>query len=134
MSDLVIPDVREFDEVKRQLIGAVLIPNRFDLHDEGLSVNEVESACHYYNENHFGSCDINHMFDVDCARIIESYILESDMMIGGFKHTAGTWIAKTQIDKSNAGDVIWESILSGELSGYSPEGGVYEHEILGEVE
>ncbi|AFK66665.1 DNA methyltransferase [Colwellia phage 9A] len=134
MTQLIIPDVREFDEVKRHLIGAVLIPNRFDLHDEGLSVNEVESACHYYNENHFGSCDINHLFDVDCAVVIESYILESEMTIGNKTHTAGTWIAKTKIDHSLVGDVIWESILNGELSGYSPEGKVFEHEILGEVE
>ena len=133
MTDLVIPDIREFDEIKRQLLGAVLIPNRFDLHHEGMSVNEVEAACHFYNNNHFGSCDINHMFDVECASIIESYILEVDTTIEGFTYVAGTWMAKTQIDNTNAGDVIWESILSGELAGYSPEGGVYEHEITGEI-
>jgi len=132
MSKVEIPDVREFDEIKRHILGAVLIPDRFDLHNEGLSKNEVEAACHYYNKNHFGSCDINHIFDVDCAIVIESYILDVDTEINGFVHVAGTWMAKTEIDKTNSGDVIWESILNGDLAGYSPEGSVYEHKILEE--
>lgn len=107
------------------------MPNRFDCHDEGLSVNEVESACHYYNKNHFGNTDINHIFDTDCARVIESYILEVDTVIDGFELPAGTWMAKTEIDFTNTGDVLWEAILSGELAGYSPEGSVYEHKIVG---
>ncbi len=127
-----IPDIREFDEVKRHLVGAVLIPDRFDLHNEGLSVNEVEAACHYYNTNHFGSCDINHKFDVECAKVIESYILESDTTIGNKTHTKGTWISKIAIDHSETGNVIWESILNGDLAGFSPEGSAYEHKILGE--
>lgn len=125
-----IPDIRKFDDVKRHLIGPVLVPNRFDLHDEGLSYNEVEAACHYYNKNHFGDCDINHAFDVDCARVIESYILEGDCEIDGQLMIKGTWMAKTEIDHSHVGDIIWEALLAGELAGYSPEGGVYEHEIL----
>lgn len=125
-----IPDVREFDEVKRHILGPVLIPNRFDLHGDGMSLNEIEWSCHYYNKNHFGQTDINHLFDVDCARVIESYLLEVDTTINGEALPAGTWMAKTEIDKSNAGDVIWEMILSGELAGYSPQGGSYEHDIV----
>jgi len=130
MEKTIIPDVREFDEIKRHLLGAVLVPNRFDLHDEALSVNEVEAACHYYNKNHFGACDINHVFDVECAKVIESYILEVDTEINGKTLVAGTWMAKTEIDKSLTGDVIWQSILDGELAGYSPEGSVYEHKVV----
>ena len=128
---MIIPDVREFDEEKRHLLGAVLVPNRFDQHGDGMSVNEVAYACHYYNKNHFGSCDINHMFDVDCARVIESYLLEVDTDLYGRTFPAGTWMAKTEIDKTNVGDVIWEMLLTAELQGYSPEGDVYEHKIEG---
>lgn len=130
MSDQTIPELREFDEIKRHILGPVLIPNRFDGHNDGMTANEVESACHYYNKNHFGSCDINHVFDVDCARIIESYILEVDTTIEGKLLVAGTWMAKTEIDKTPTGDVIWEAIIAGDLAGYSPEGSVYEHKIL----
>lgn len=132
MGNVVIPDVREFDEVKRHILGAVLVPNRFDRHDEGLSINEVEAACHYYNKNHFGSTDINHLFDTDCARVIESYILEVDTVIDGKPLVAGTWMAKTEIDKTNVGDVLWEAIVSGDLNGYSPEGSALEHKVVGE--
>tara|TARA_R110000851_G_scaffold95639_5_gene207744 strand:- start:1307 stop:1711 length:405 start_codon:yes stop_codon:yes gene_type:complete len=124
-----IPDIRQFDDIKRQMIGPVLIPNRFDRHDDGMSRNEIEYSCHYYNENYFGQCDINHTYNVSCAKIVESYILEVDCVIDGRSLVAGTWMAKTQIDRSNTGDVIWEALLSGELAGYSPEGMVYEHQI-----
>lgn len=132
MSTLVIPDVREFNEIKRHILGPVLVPNRFDRHDEGLSINEVEAACHYYNKNHFGNTDINHLFGVDCARVVESYLLEVDTEIEGKLLKEGTWMAKTEIDFTHTGDVLWEAIVEGELNGYSPEGGVYEHKVLGE--
>lgn len=131
---IVVPDVREFDEIKRHLLGPVLVPDRFDRHNEALSVNEVEAACHYYNKNHFGNTDINHIFEVDCARVIESYILEVDTEIDGQVLVAGTWMAKTEIDFSHAGDVIWEAIVDGDLNGYSPEGSVFEHKVLQEEE
>lgn len=127
-----IPDVREFDEVKRHILGPVLIPNRFDLHNDGLSKNEVEAACHYYNKNHFGSCDLNHTLQVDCARVIESYILEVDCEIDGETLVSGTWMAKTEIDRTHVGDTVWDMLVTGGLAGYSPEGSVYEHKVIEE--
>lgn len=127
-----IPDVREFDEVKRHILGPVLIPDRFDLHNDGLSKNEVEAACHYYNKNHFGSCDLNHTLQVDCARVIESYILEVDCEIDGETLVSGTWMAKTEIDRTHVGDTVWDMLVTGELAGYSPEGSVYEHKVIEE--
>ena len=129
---IVIPDVREFDEVKRHILGPVLIPDRFDLHNDGLSKNEVEAACHYYNKNHFGNCDLNHVLQVDCARVIESYILEVDCEIDGETLIAGTWMAKTEIDRTHVGDTVWDMLVTGELAGYSPEGSVYEHKVIEE--
>lgn len=129
---IVIPDVREFDEVKRHILGPVLIPDRFDLHNDGLSKNEVEAACHYYNKNHFGNCDLNHILQVDCARVIESYILEVDCEIDGETLVAGTWMAKTEIDRTHVGDTVWDMLVTGELAGYSPEGSVYEHKVIEE--
>lgn len=129
---IVIPDVREFDEVKRHILGPVLIPDRFDLHNDGLSKNEVEAACHYYNKNHFGNCDLNHILQVDCARVIESYILEVDCEIDGEILIAGTWMAKTEIDRTHVGDTVWNMLVTGELVGYSPEGSVYEHKVIEE--
>lgn len=127
---IIIPDVREFEDIKRHLLGPVLIPNRFDLHNDGLSKNEVEYACHYYNKNHFGSCDLNHILQVDCIRIIESYILEADCEINEESFTEGTWMAKAEIDRTNVGDTVWEMLTTGELSGFSPEGAVYEHKTI----
>lgn len=127
--NLTLPEIRDFDTIKRHVLGPVLIPDRFDLHNEALTANEVEYSCHYYNKNHFGQCDLNHYLDVDCAQIIESYILEYELVINGLSFPIGTWMAKLEIDKSNTGDVVWQSILDGDLAGFSPHGPCYEHEV-----
>lgn len=72
------------------------------------------------------------MLQVDCARVIESYILEVDCEIDGETLVAGTWMAKTEIDRTHVGDVVWEMLITGELAGYSPEGSVFEHKVLEE--
>ena len=127
-----IPELREFDEEKRHLLGPVMIPNRFDQHGDGFTFNEVEFSCHYYNKNNFGSCDINHAFDVDCCGIIESYILPSDSVLNGTELPTGTWMVVMEVDKTNTGDVIWQMLMDGELQGFSPQGPMYEHKILEE--
>lgn len=127
--EIEIPELREFDDIRRHLLGPILIPNRFDLHGDGMTPREVEYSCHYYNKNHFGQTDINHMFDTDCCSIIESYILEEDSIINGTTLVKGTWMGKLEVDKSNAGDVIWESLLDGTLTGFSPDGSLYENKI-----
>ena len=44
-----------------------------------------------------------HVLQVDCARVIESYILEVDCEIDGETLVAGTWMAKTEIDRTHVG-------------------------------
>lgn len=132
MANELIPELREFDDVKRHLIGPVMVPQRFDLHGDGFTANEVEFSCHYYNKNHFGDCDINHAFGVDCCQIVESYLLENESSIGDKVYPAGTWIAKMEVAKTPTGDVIWEAILDGVLDGFSPEGGAIDYPIVKE--
>ena len=125
-----LPELREFDEEKRHLLGPVMIPNRFDRHGDGFTPNEVEYSCHYYNNNNFGQCDINHEWDVNCCKIIESYILPTDITISGTTLIEGTWMVKLQVDKTYTGDVIWEMLQDGDLEGFSPEGSMYENKIV----
>jgi hypothetical protein len=132
MSDIIMPELRHFDSEKRHLIGPVVIPQRFDQHGDGFTVNEVEFSCHYYNRNHYGSCDINHVLDVDCCRIIESYILEVETEINGVTLPAGTWMAKMEVDKTYTGDVIWDMLKEGTLQGFSPKGFMQENKIVEE--
>ena len=127
-----IPEFRDFDEEQRHLLGPVMLPSRFDLHGDGFTLREVEHSCHFYNKNHFGSCDINHALDVDCVRIIESYILPKKLTINGQKLPIGTWMAVLEVDKTNVGDVIWEMLHNDELTGFSPEGPMFENKIIKE--
>jgi hypothetical protein len=107
-----------------------MIPNRFDLHGDGATKNEVEYACHHYNKYHFGQNDINHLFDVECVNIIESYLIEAETTIEGQLYVEGTWMAKAEVDFTNTGDVIWEMLIAGDIQGFSPQGDLYENKIL----
>lgn len=130
MGQVGLPELRFFGDVRRHILGPVMIPSRFDLHGDGATPNEVMYSCHYYNTHHFGESDINHVLDVDCVRIVESYILETESIINGQTYIEGTWMAKAEVDFTNTGDVIWEMLLSGELEGFSPNGTMFENKVV----
>ena len=135
MAKDVIPEVRIFDEVKRHILGPVLVPERFDRHGDAMTSNEIEFSCHYYNENHLGRCDREHDQKIlSCAKIIESYILEFPVNYNGVQLPAGTWMVKVAVDKTEEGETIWQQFLSGELQGFSPDGDCMEHKIIKDEE
>jgi hypothetical protein len=124
-----IPELREFDAVKRELLGPVLIPSRFDGAGDGMSVEEVIYACRWYNDNAYGSIDINHELEVDCVKVLESYILEYEMVTENVTLPAGTWMMRIKVDDTTVGDLVWGWLLDGTLNAFSPEGACLEHKV-----
>lgn len=125
-----IPEIREFDEEKRQLLGPVLIPNRFDQHGDAITINEINFSCHYYNKNHMGQTDIDHDWVSASCEIIESYILPVDWTVGEITLPKGTWMAVLKIEKDALGDIVWQMLRDGTLQGFSPMGKLLENKII----
>ena len=49
-----------------------------------------------------------HLVDTTAFEFVESYITESDMLIGEEPIKKGSWLAKIYVNKSDVGDLVWE--------------------------
>ena len=110
-------------EVKRLATFLVLEPRdedytTSDLHGDWYDLDTVEDACHSFNR-FCRKANLFHLVDTTAFEFVESYITESDMLIGEEPIKKGSWLAKIYVNKSDVGDLVWESIKSGEFNGLS---------------
>lgn len=114
---------KSLNEEKRLATFLVLEPQdedytTSDLHGDWYDLDTVEDACHSFNR-FCRKANLFHLVDTTAFEFVESYITESDMLIGEEHIKKGSWLAKIYVNKSDAGDLIWKSIKSGEFNGLS---------------
>ena len=114
---------KSLNEEKRLATFLVLEPQdedytTSDLHGDWYDLDTVEDACHSFNR-FCRKANLFHLVDTTAFEFVESYITESDMLIGEESIKKGSWLAKIYVNKSDAGDLIWKSIKSGEFNGLS---------------
>ena len=114
---------KSLNEEKRLATFLVLEPQdedytTSDLHGDWYDLDTVEDACHNFNR-FCRKANLFHLVDTTAFEFVESYITESDMLIGEEPIKKGSWLAKIYVNKSDAGDLIWKSIKSGEFNGLS---------------
>jgi len=122
------------DEEKKQLIGAVLIPdkkiNRYDKetneeYDVYFTKDTIKKAQSLFmsslrNNNH----TLEHQEQVDGLSVVESWIKEDEKFdksnLWGFKNMpVGTWFVQVSAEGN---DEIWDKIKNKEVRGFSIEG------------
>ncbi len=122
------------DEEKKQLIGAVLIPdkkiNRYDKetneeYDVYFTKDTIKKAQSLFmsslrNNNH----TLEHQEQVDGLSVVESWIKEDEKFdksnLWGFKNMpVGTWFVQVSAEGN---DDIWDKIKNKEVRGFSIEG------------
>ena len=114
---------KSLNEEKRLATFLVLEPQdedytTSDLHGDWYDIDTVEDACHSFNR-FCRKANLFHLVDTTAFEFVESYITESDMLIGEEPIKKGSWLAKIYVNKSDVGDLVWESIKSGEFNGLS---------------
>ena len=114
---------KSLNEEKRLATFLVLEPQdedytTSDLHGDWYDLDTVEDACHSFNR-FCRKANLFHLVDTTAFEFAESYITESDMLIGEEPIKKGSWLAKIYVNKSDVGDLVWESIKSGEFNGLS---------------
>ena len=114
---------KSINEEKRLATFLVLEPQdedytTSDLHGDWYDLDTVEDACHSFNR-FCRKANLFHLVDTTAFEFVESYITESDMLIGEEPIKKGSWLAKIYVNKSDVGDLVWESIKSGEFNGLS---------------
>ena len=114
---------KSLNEEKRLATFLVLEPQdedytTSDLHGDWYDLDTVEDACHSFNR-FCRKANLFHLVDTTAFEFVESYITESDMIVGEEPIKKGSWLAKIYVNKSDVGDLVWESIKSGEFNGLS---------------
>ena len=114
---------KSLNEEKRLATFLVLEPQdedytTSDLHGDWYDLDTVEDACHSFNR-FCRKANLFHLVDTTVFEFVESYITEADMVLGEEPIKKGSWLAKIYVNKSDAGDLIWKSIKSGEFNGLS---------------
>lgn len=112
--------VKAVNEDKKQALFVALYAHpddsSFDLHNDTYDSEEVEKACHGFNE-HCMKANIAHfvMVDDSVVKIVESYVTMTDIQLDEQFISKGSWL---QTWKFNDGQ-LWEGVKSGEWNGLS---------------
>ena len=118
-----VPIVKSLNEEKRLATFLVLEPQdedltTSDLHGDWYDADTVESACHDFNR-FCRKANLFHLVDTTTFEFVESYITETEMNLGETFIKKGSWLAKIHVNDSDSGNLVWESIKSGEFNGLS---------------
>lgn len=118
-----VPIVKSLNEEKRLATFLVLEPQdedltTSDLHGDWYDADTVETACHDFNR-FCRKANLFHLVDTTTFEFVESYITETEMNLGGTFIKKGSWLAKIHVNDSESGNLVWESIKSGEFNGLS---------------
>lgn len=106
--------VKSTNEELKQATFLVLAPEEVDLHGDIYSTDEVRKACHNFNQ-HSMTANLLHLVETDSFSIVESYISQTDMVLGERLIKSGSWLVVTQMHT----DEIWEEVKKGNLTGVS---------------
>lgn len=106
--------VKATNEELKQATFLVLAPEEVDLHGDIYSTDEVRKACHNFNQ-HSMTANLLHLVETDSFSIVESYISQTEMVLGERLIKSGSWLVVTQMHT----DEIWEEVKKGNLTGVS---------------
>lgn len=109
---------KSLDEEKRLALFVAMEPDVFDAHGDITSAEEVEKACHNFNE-HCMVANLLHRVEIQDAIIRESYIAPVDMYIEDRFIRKGTWLQSWYFPETEVGDKLWKMVKTGELNGIS---------------
>ncbi len=72
-----------------------------------MTADEIESAAHAYLSG-IPQVDLQHDFESDVGKVVESYIAPADFELGGQLVTKGTWVMAIKVV-----DDVWTGIQKG---------------------
>jgi hypothetical protein len=102
-------------EDERIVTGIVLEPDGVDAQNDTISPGEIRSAAHKFMQE-YGNVGLQHQTFINGkARILESYVAPSDMLVGDQVIRKGTWLMSMRV----LDDDIWKAVKRGDITGFS---------------
>lgn len=106
--------MKKVDSDQRLILGVVLEPDAFDLHNDIYSADEIRKACDNFN-THCMRGNVEHLVNTDKLVVTKSFILEVDATIGEQVVKSGSWLMEMKVND----DVLWDLTKSGDFTGFS---------------
>lgn len=95
------------------VFAEVYAPLRVDTDSEAMTKEEIKkSAYAFMRKSKLDNIDINHNFEQSGCFVVESFIARPEDPDGFIE---GSWVIGVKIDNEH----VWDSILKGELNGFS---------------
>ena len=125
VSEVIMKSVNE--ESRLALFVALPIKDEaldeYDLHQDSYSEDEVRKAMLSYNE-HCMKAGVYHLYETQDAVVTQSYLAPIDMNIedaNGDERVikAGSWLQEWFFPETDVGEVLWNKVKDGELTGIS---------------
>ena len=113
--DTKMPIKKALDADKRLAMFVVLSPETVDGQGDIYSAEEVEKACHNFNE-FCGNANLFHQQQTEEIAIVESYIVPAAFQTeDGVVVEKGTWVQWMRFDN----DALWDMVKNGDICGAS---------------
>ena len=113
---------KSVDEEQRLALFVVLEPQEgdttSDLHGDTYTALEVEKAAINFN-THCMKANLFHLVETEEAQIVESYVTPAELTLDGLLIKKGTWLQKWYFPETEMGELLWQAVKSGEITGVS---------------
>ena len=109
------------NEVERKALFVAMAPEVPDAHGAVTSAKEVEKAMRSFNQ-HCMKANLFHLVETQEAEIIQSYSTPVDMYIGEEFIIKGTWLQEFYFPETETGELLWQEVLKGNITGISISG------------
>ena len=106
------------NEMERKALFVVLAPEEFDAHEHIYSAKEIEKGMRSFNR-HCMKANLFHRVETQEAEIVQSYTTPVDMYIGDKFIKKDTWLQEWYFPETEVGEMLWQAVLSGEITGVS---------------
>ena len=108
--------VLKADDTKKIIYGIVLKPDIADAHGDIMEAVEVEKSAHNYLM-FYRNAGVDHSDQAE-AKIVESYIAPSDLVLQGRAVAKGSWVVAMKVFDEN----LWLRVKQGDYNAFSAGG------------
>lgn len=102
------------DELLKQALYVVLVPDAVDAHLDTYSTETVRKAKESFNKSK-AKANLFHLVNTEAFSVIESYTAPVEMQLGDEIIPEGTWLVKLQFND----DDLFADVLAGKYAGVS---------------
>lgn len=111
--------MKAVDEEQHMALFVVLEPDKYDLHNDIYSAEEVWKACNNFNQ-HCLKANLFHLVETEDMEFTQSFINPADFQLeDGREVKKGSWLIWAHFPETEVGKKLWKGVKDGTMNGLS---------------